>query len=103
MSDANGGNGDGGVRITQRAIYEMLLTIQTTVQRLVDRDETADGIHKDHEARIKVLEIAELKRSTADARDRRNDAARSEFWRWFVPAIAAVALVIVTVVQAVHP
>ena len=95
-------NGNGGVRVSNREIFDILMAVKGQVDRMVEQNLRGDDIHKNHEQRLTRLEMAEERRKVADEVDSRTQRERSEFWRWFVPALAAVALVGVTIVQVFH-
>lgn len=95
-------NGNGGVRVSNREIFDTLMAVKEQVDRMVEQNRRGDDIHKDHEHRLTRLEMAEERRKVADEVGIRTQRERSEFWRWFVPAIALVSGTVVTIVQVIH-
>lgn len=102
IAEPDGASNGNGVRISNARIYDTLMEVKAQVDILVNQNARGDEIHRDHERRIVGLEHDELRRRASDEQETRTQRERSEFWRWFVPALIAVGLLAVTIVQVVH-
>ena len=90
------------IRVSNKEIYNTLLLVKGQVDLMAQQNVRGEEIHKDHENRLTKLEVSEERRKVTDEAVGRSRVARSDFWRWFVPALVGVSLLVVTIVQVVH-
>lgn len=86
MSDASG-----DVRITQREVYNLVVEVRDGVNELRTRDDEADKVHIDHEARIRSIEDWK-----AQAAPQVAEIPGLLTWRWKVAGALALVLVFIS-------